>query len=522
MRIRKFVWILAIIAWLLSLVFLYYESRASVKQLLVDSVAKNETEVRQLLDVAVAYNVTVKNQMSDNMALVSNEQGSFPLFSSLKNFPELNAYGLQGDELLYGKPYEANLTGIGQLEDVDPATLQEIKAALMLNLSTPIEQKKHEFIWSYYTSDKGFLLLSPRVGIEAFNITESLYNKPFWKIAVPEHNPRRETVISDIYEDAGGQGRMISVSTPVYYGSTFKGVVSLDIGIKYLEDVLHSNIAGLDENRLLISNSGAVVVTSDKSHHATTEIAQFDDVRVTPYQLISIEEDVALLSNLIRNKFYVIYKLPRPQFLLLVAKNAFSKALIYTLVFIVFYLIVYLATLLVKTKKLAEIDGLSQIYNRQTLERISIREFMNTKRRSGKVSVIMIDIDHFKNLNDSYGHETGDNGIRHLAKVVSGVIRVTDIFGRYGGEEFLITLPDTDIEGAANVAEKLRLAIERSSFDNGLTLTISLGCAEYRAVNYNDQIEFQDLCSNADKALYLAKKNGRNRVERYTDTLAGN
>ncbi len=514
MYIRKYACLFTTMLWFCSLIFLYVESRASVEIQLTESIVKNEMAIGQLFDVAVAYNLTLKNQMAANIEFFNNEKASHPLFTSLKSFPEIDAYGLGGHETVYGKPYEANLTGIGLLEDVDSSTLQEINAALSLNVSTPMKEKNYDFVWSYYTSKKGFMLLAPRVDINTFNFKKSIYDKPFWQVATPESNPERETVISDLYEDAAGQGWMISLSTPVYIDSTFKGVVSLDLGIKELEKALYSHTSKLDENLLLVSKEGVIAV-GEQLQGEMIDSAQFKEHQAKPYQLILSQDKVMLLSKPIRGKFYVVYKMPRFKFALSVIKNAFNKAIIYTLAFIIFYLIIRLATMLAQTRKMAQIDGLSQLYNRQTLEELSVREFLNTKRRHGQISVIMLDIDCFKQLNDMHGHEAGDNGIRHIAKLISKIIRETDILGRYGGEEFLITLPDTGIEGATHVAEKLRSAVERSPFENGLKLTVSIGCSEYKAVHHNDEVNFQDLCSNADTALYQAKRKGRNRVEQY-------
>ncbi len=506
---------LLVLLWIISLVFLFFDSRASVKRQLSDSIIKNELEINQLLDIAIAYNSTIKKQMDTNINFINNEAVSHPLLMQLKDFPELNAYGFRGDENVFGAPYEANLTGIGSLDSLDFDTLQEINAALLLNLATPTKEDKHEFIWSYYTSSKGFMLLSPSTTIDQFNFTESVYNKPFWQVATPKFNPKKQTVISDLYDDAAGKGWMISISTPVYSGSTFKGVISLDVGIKYLEKRLHSTLGDLKENLLLTSKNGFIITGEEYQRTKAFDLTKFDVEQLSPYHLMTVDDNIIYSSNLIQNKFYVFYQIPKQKFNKLVIKNALNEFLICTLTFIVLYLVGHLLIMLKKTRRLAQIDGLTQIYNRQTLEKLSIREFMNTKRRSGKISAIMIDIDHFKNLNDTHGHKVGDHGIQHVTKIVNDTIRKTDIFGRYGGEEFLLTLPNTDIQATMIVAEKLRLAVETSSFEQGIKITISLGCSEYCASNedYDDGVAFQDLCNYADKALYQAKQQGRNCVK---------
>ncbi len=163
----------------------------------------------------------------------------------------------------------------------------------------------------------------------------------------------------------------------------------------------------------------------------------------------------------------------------------------------------------------ALVDELTGFYNRRYLENISTK-FANLNKRNERVmGFIMIDIDHFKKVNDSYGHDIGDMVIKELTSVIINAIRKADIAIRYGGEEFLVLATEVQPGKTKILAEKLRLAVENCSIDCGsviLNETISLGCTEMPV----DSRDFWNCIKLADSALYTAKRNGRNRVIQYS------
>lgn len=167
---------------------------------------------------------------------------------------------------------------------------------------------------------------------------------------------------------------------------------------------------------------------------------------------------------------------------------------------------------------LASTDPMTGLANRRTLDRILDLEWRRVQRTGNPVSLIMIDIDHFKTFNDSYGHQAGDEAIRQVAQVIKAhVRRPADLTARYGGEEFALVLTETDAAGTRQLSEKIRLAVEYMPpvMPGHRTLTVSVGsCTRYAKPG-----EHQDtLLSAADKALYQAKKGGRNRVVNINET----
>lgn len=162
---------------------------------------------------------------------------------------------------------------------------------------------------------------------------------------------------------------------------------------------------------------------------------------------------------------------------------------------------------------LATIDGLTGLIVHRHFQSKLEEEFRRAKRYEKPLSLIMTDIDHFKKFNDTWGHQTGDLVLREVAKCVRQSIRETDIAARYGGEEFAIILPETDLEGAAQFAERLRIKVENTSCQGPsgpLKVTISLGVASFP---YNKVETTQELIKLADEALYVAKRNGRNQYK---------
>ena len=152
-------------------------------------------------------------------------------------------------------------------------------------------------------------------------------------------------------------------------------------------------------------------------------------------------------------------------------------------------------------------DGLTQLYNRRYWEESVFREYERHKRSGSPLSLIMIDIDHFKQVNDEYGHVAGDQMIREISDLFAEAVRQSDVVGRYGGEEFGLLLPDTGIKGALRFAERLRLAVQTLTVKPyGFHCTISLGVAEVDSAIK----QYRQLIEHADKALYVAKRSGRN------------
>lgn len=161
----------------------------------------------------------------------------------------------------------------------------------------------------------------------------------------------------------------------------------------------------------------------------------------------------------------------------------------------------------------ATLDALTNLNNRRQFETRLGQEISITKRQNNPLCAMMLDIDFFKKVNDTYGHAAGDEVLRSVAAIIKEQLRESDIPARYGGEEFAVLLPFTKIEEAQIVGERLRKAVEAHPVkvdDIEISVTISMGLAEYNRIETGEE-----LFERADKALYEAKKNGRNQVKVY-------
>ena len=170
-----------------------------------------------------------------------------------------------------------------------------------------------------------------------------------------------------------------------------------------------------------------------------------------------------------------------------------------------------------RLRKLSITDGLTELFNHRHVHELLHEEFERTKRSGEPMAVAMMDLDRFKEVNDTYGHPTGDVILYETANILRDTAREIDMVGRYGGEEFIVILPDTDEEAAAQFAERVRQRVEEHVFRdeaNEVRMTVSGGVASFPA----EGLDHPDLLiKRADEALYEAKESGRNRIVRTTE-----
>jgi two-component system, cell cycle response regulator len=170
-----------------------------------------------------------------------------------------------------------------------------------------------------------------------------------------------------------------------------------------------------------------------------------------------------------------------------------------------------MATLVEESRWMATTDALTGLLNRRAFLESTGREIARTRRYNDKLSVILLDVDHFKHINDRRGHASGDIVLTEVGSLLNKAVRTCDIVARWGGEEFVLVLPSTSLDGAEQVAERVREMLEQAKIKdaNGdhIPVTASFGVASYMGAETLEQV-----VDRADRAMYLAKSGGRNRV----------
>jgi diguanylate cyclase (GGDEF)-like protein len=171
-----------------------------------------------------------------------------------------------------------------------------------------------------------------------------------------------------------------------------------------------------------------------------------------------------------------------------------------------------------RLRRLSITDGLTELFNHRHMHELLHEEFERTKRSQEPLALVMLDLDRFKQINDTHGHPTGDVILYETARIVRESAREIDMVGRYGGEEFIAILPGTDEEAAAQFAERVRLAVSEHVFRDEaieVRMTVSCGVASFPGPGVDHP---ETLIKRADEALYSAKHSGRNRVVRASET----
>jgi diguanylate cyclase (GGDEF)-like protein len=328
---------------------------------------------------------------------------------------------------------------------------------------------------------------------------------------------------------------------PLKYKNNFIGNVYFSVSFSAIQKDLNYIFEGtylflLKENPLLLKlKSGTItsITSSQLSNEYYYEYFQVKDIPVVLInnklkdkisKMLGIKKPFSLIYNYNGN-FYMVTFLPifslNKTFLGYIVR--YYKDNTYPLILKAFYINVGLSFLISvllgifsytllknieKFKILSETDRLTELYNKGKFNEVLQNEIERAKRYKRPLSLIIFDIDHFKKINDTYGHKVGDEVLKELAKLIRKNIRKFDFAARWGGEEFVILAPETDIEGAKNLAEKLRKEVEKHKFLQVNKVTISLGVAQY---NFEESPE--EFVVRADLALYKAKEGGRNRVE---------
>lgn len=298
-------------------------------------------------------------------------------------------------------------------------------------------------------------------------------NMPLHSILLIEDDPGDALLISEMIEQQGCNARIINYDR-------------LSEGINYLKHN-HCDVILLDMN--LPDSSGLSTMTRLLDYDPTTPIIVLTGISDEAFGIEAVKsgaQDYLIKGDtdgrlLKRSMFYAMER-KKVEIALKQTRDLFEQQ--------------------------ARIDYLTGIYNRLMFSELLNAEVQRGIRYKSDLSLIMFDIDHFKKINDTCGHDMGDQVLREIAGLVSNSIRIHDIFARWGGEEFMILAPKTVRDQAVHLSEKLRQLFAAHDFGNGFRVTASFGVTQLRS---DDKTE--SFTARSDEALYSAKRNGRNRIE---------
>lgn len=356
----------------------------------------------------------------------------------------------------------------------------------------------------YYLSAQKFLYLASRSGDEHVHFSEALYQRRYWSAAGPGNNPARRTVLHGPYPDAGGLGMVVTFAQPVHDGDRFLGIVALDLGVDKLQRL--TTVGRSAGSSLLIDASEGLVTSA-------ADMTPGQPVRAPlPDGTLRWQKDSDgtrwLHSQVAKDDLSLVHRLPRNTLYAAAAARSVDTWIILLLSGGLFVLALRLRRAVSEVQRLTQIDPLTQVLNRRGLQQQSRALLALARRKRLAVALAIYDIDHFKKINDTYGHPIGDEVLKQLGKNLQAGLRKSDLFCRWGGEEFVLLMVLDVPENASVVAERMRQIAQQARIPtDGSGITLSAG-----VVVLADGESIDAAVTRADQHLYAAKAAGRNRI----------
>jgi diguanylate cyclase (GGDEF)-like protein len=430
--------------------------------------------------------------------------------SVFENYPELSIKGVTLSELSNGSSIDLR-GSISAFTDVDfdhSATLSELKVILSLypQLETIVKDTLVNRI--YYLSAQEFFYVVPEIPFDEFRISQRMYDGEFWQQALPENNPTLSTFVSPIYYEALSGESMVTYINPLYDMEKFAGVIAYDIDTQNLLSLIAASIKVgdgylLGSRDLAVNGLDSIIPFSDLSPELLSDTGHDYVVNSQGYFYA-----IPLIQDGSDRRLTYVHKISHQQLNSSAAKNAAT----FWVILLLFYLLIVIAlgrhVTAQTSQRLMMIDPLTGILNRRGFEN-QIRPLLDkVTMHKKKYAILLADIDHFKRINDEFGHDIGDETLTLVARELESSLRGDCELARWGGEEFIIFVPNVDKQLVEKIAERLRSAVcsnRLSTVDR--YLTISIGAS--MALSADD---LQSCIKQADQALYDAKELGRNRV----------
>ncbi|MDI9223526.1 cellulose biosynthesis regulator diguanylate cyclase DgcQ [Pantoea sp. EA-12] len=407
---------------------------------------------------------------------------------------------------------------------------QELRAALefsfIMQFGDPA-QDFHSRFW--YTSRAGFYISSrpPQSLQELEESYSTMVTRPYFRDQDPASPLHARLRWTEAYQGLFNEGLMLTVSTPIISNGYWYGVLSMDFTQQRIHALLSKARQSYLQGKLLIV---------DRGMHEITRLSGRHDQALTPEQQARLEQKMrehpagimrlgtqfvswskltnvdAWMVNIQSLRQGMAQPLGRVAIFLLAMWLLFVLLLVVSHR-VIFRLVRRMDDLSSKLTWRANYDGMTRLLNRNAFFEQFVALAAHNKQQQTPMAVIQLDVDHFKNVNDTWGHAAGDQALIRVAGVISHTLRKYDIAGRIGGEEFCIVLPETTLEDASAVAERIRtrLAAKTILVNSTTTFNITLSAGVTGSEEQGDY-HAESLQATADRRLYQAKTSGRNRV----------
>lgn len=390
------------------------------------------------------------------------------------------------------------ITGSGKVPALNDPVAEEMTMAVGLTpLMRAIKERSADVPWVQYASARQFMFIFPHKGSEDFHFAPGLLQRDYFSKATPQANPYRSTFWSAPYEDAAGQGKIITVSQPIYRGDTFLGSVSIDFKVSSLSRFLGG---------VPIPGTHVHLVASDGTQTIAQAWGHQDDAMAAPHERIVLPMQ--------RAPWAIEMSINEGELLLSALRGRMWHLGALGVLVMVFTILLILVRSYRRERDLSITDSLTGLYNRRHFDTVAPHQFEMARRGPQLLGLAILDIDFFKKFNDHYGHQHGDTVLQAIAKAIREALhRQGDQVFRVGGEEFAALMHLKTADELAPLLEKINQAVRDLNLPHvgnpfGIA-TVSIGAV---AVEQENWISLEDAYKQADGALYQAKNNGRNRA----------
>ena len=482
--------IVTLVLFFVTLSYLIYKNEANeYKKNTYYNIFRNIEYLKEYFTISESFLYSMKYTMEDKLKLKS--KCMHPSYNSLSYKENKNLYTIKNIEGIKG---DANIFGVGNPINFTQENINEINSSLFLK---PIFFAAKDVIYDlkrvYYKSLNEFIFISPSFSFSNVADLKLQYNFLEWRKSINKMKVFNNFILTDLMEDNMGDDYIITLMIPVKDNSNIKGAIAIDIGLNTFNKFIEAlNLKG---DSYLINDKNRVIASKDSTN--LNSILGFTDKNYIKFQIV-------------KNQLFLVHIIDTKELIKNALLGSIGKIFILFLLLAISSVLVYLKLLSIKLQHLANTDSLTSLLNRRAMEQVIEDQIKISRRYNQPLSFILIDIDYFKKFNDTYGHDIGDEVLVKISNLFRYLIRSCDIVGRLGGEEFLITLANTNLYEAYTLAERIRkLANEIDIKGVTRNITVSIGCT---TLNKNDN--YKTVFKRVDKLMYEAKKKGRDNTVR--------